>query len=142
MPSENLLSPAYYNMNAVFCQTLVGAGFACPNAPTDTIVDVFGRADPAPTVGTLRIFIYYKPFRRRVVLQKVIERLSLIDNAKISRRTGFGTVSNLFGIYSVFLMLMLPRCYIYNIIRSKESNWLVSLNPKEYDKNIAQIPVF
>ena len=54
----------------------------------------------------------------------------------------FGTVSNLFGIYSVFLMLMLPRCYIYNIIRSKESNWLVSLNPKEYDKNIAQIPVF
>ena len=86
MPSENLLSPAYYNMNVVFCQTLVGA-------------------DPAPTVGTLRIFIYYKPFRRRVVLQKVIERLSLIDSAKISRRTGrrkyvrnrFKSVRNLFG---------------------------------------------
>ena len=131
---------------SVFCQMLVGAGFACPNAPTDTIVDVFGRADPTPTVGTLRMFIYYKPFRRRVVLQEVIERLSLIDNAKISRRTGrrkyvrnrFKSVRNLFG----FLMLMLPRCYIYNIIRSKESNWLVSLNPKEYDKNIAQIPVF
>ena len=101
MPSENLLSPAYYNMNAVFCQTLVGA-------------------DPAPTVGTLRIFIYYKPFRRRVVLQKVIERLSLIDNAKISRRTGrrkyvrnrFKSVRNLFGFSYADASEML---YIYNI---------------------------
>ena len=49
--------------------------------------------------------IRHKPFRRRVVLQKVIERLSLIDNAKISRRTGrrkyvrnrFKSVRNLFG---------------------------------------------
>jgi len=86
MPSENLLSPAYYNMNVRIL----------PNAC---------RADSAPTVGTLRIFIYYKPLRRRVVLQKVIERLSLIDNAKISRRTGrrkyvrnrFKSVRNLFG---------------------------------------------
>ena len=30
-------------------QSTVGAGFACPNAPTNTYVDVFGRADPAPT---------------------------------------------------------------------------------------------
>ena len=28
----------------------VGAGFACPNAPTNTLVDVFGRANPAPTI--------------------------------------------------------------------------------------------
>ena len=30
-------------------QSTVGAGFACPNVPTNTYVDVFGRADPAPT---------------------------------------------------------------------------------------------
>ena len=30
-------------------QSTVGAGFACPNAPTNTYVDVFGRANPAPT---------------------------------------------------------------------------------------------
>ena len=127
MPSENLLSPAYYNMNV---RTLVGAGFACPNAPTDTIVDVFGRADPAPTVGTLRIFIYYKPLRRRAMLQKVIERLSLIDSAKISRRTGrrkyvrnrFKSVRNLFGLCYAGASEMLYN----NIIRSKESNWLVA----------------
>ena len=51
MPSENLLSPAYYNMNVRILQTLVGA-------------------DSAPTVGTLRIFIYYKPLRRRVCYKK------------------------------------------------------------------------
>ena len=28
----------------------IGAGFACPNAPTNKAVDVFGRANPAPTM--------------------------------------------------------------------------------------------
>ena len=28
----------------------VGAGFACPNAPTNKAVDAFGRANPAPTM--------------------------------------------------------------------------------------------
>ena len=105
MPSENLLSPAYYNMNVRILPNACRGRVCLPECTTDTIVDVFGRADPAPTVGTLRIFIYYKPFRRRVVLQEVIERLSLIDNAKISRRTGrrkyvrnrFKSVRNLFG---------------------------------------------
>ena len=32
-----------------FIKLLGGAGSACPNAPTDISVDVFGRADPAPT---------------------------------------------------------------------------------------------
>ena len=31
------------------CQITVGAGFACPNVTTNRAVDVFGRADPAPT---------------------------------------------------------------------------------------------
>ncbi len=49
--------------------------------------------------------VRHKPLRRRAMLQKVIERLSLIDSAKISRRTGrrkyvrnrFKSVRNLFG---------------------------------------------
>ena len=106
MPSENLLSPAYYNMNVRIL----------PN--------------PAPTVGTLRIFIYYKPLRRRAMLQKVIERLSLIDSAKISRRTGrrkyvrnrFKSVRSLFGLCYAGASEMLYN----NIIRSKESNRLVA----------------
>ena len=37
-------------MNAAFTNISVGAGFACPNTPTNRAVDVFGRANPAPTV--------------------------------------------------------------------------------------------
>ena len=101
MPSENLLSPAYYNMNV---RILPNACRGRPRPYSWYFATLVG-ADSAPTVGTLRIFIYYKPFRRRALLQKVIERLSLIDNAKISRRTGrrkyvrnrFKSVRNLFG---------------------------------------------
>ncbi len=35
-----------------FAKYLVGAGFACPNASTDIPVNVFGRANPAPTLDT------------------------------------------------------------------------------------------
>ena len=36
-------------MDVRIYQIPVGAGFACPNASTNRAVDVFGRADPAPT---------------------------------------------------------------------------------------------
>ena len=42
-----------------FIKLLVGAGSACPNAPTDISVDVFGRADPAPTGLTTKTLLNY-----------------------------------------------------------------------------------
>ena len=36
-------------MDAAFTNISVGAGFACPNTPTNRVVDVFGRANPTPT---------------------------------------------------------------------------------------------
>ena len=37
-------------MDAAFTNISVGAGFACPNTPTNRAVDVFRQANPAPTV--------------------------------------------------------------------------------------------
>ena len=37
-------------MDTAFTNISVGAGFACLNTPTNRAVDVFGRANPAPTV--------------------------------------------------------------------------------------------
>ena len=52
----------------------VGAGFACPNASTNTYVDVFGRADPAPT-GVYSLFLIsrdsqfrFQFFRKRILV--------------------------------------------------------------------------
>ncbi|WP_289573961.1 hypothetical protein [Phocaeicola salanitronis] len=33
-------------MDVLVCQIPVGAGAACPNAPTNRAVDIFGRAVP------------------------------------------------------------------------------------------------
>ena len=35
-------------IDVCICQIPVGAGVACPNAPTNRAIDVFGRADPRP----------------------------------------------------------------------------------------------
>ena len=56
-------------MDVLVCQIPVGAGSACPNAPTNRVVDIFGRAVPVsyderivclPKLSAYKIFSFRK----------------------------------------------------------------------------------